>query len=168
MVHLSHPLGFLGSSDSKESACNAGDPGSILGLGRSPGEGIGYPLCYSWASLVAQMVKNLPAKWEFCVGKIPWRRAWQLPPVFLPGESPWTEKPGRLQSMGSYKVKHDWVTKHSTHHMRVVSLNFVQSLTEDYRLGGSHSVALKNWSTEVRVIGEEPEYIWIFWAWKYM
>ena len=46
---------------SKESACNAGDPSSILGLGRSPGEGIDYPLQYSWASLVAQMVKNLPA-----------------------------------------------------------------------------------------------------------
>ena len=48
----------------KESACNAGDPGSIPGLGRSTGEGIGYPLQYSWASLVAPMVKNLPAMWE--------------------------------------------------------------------------------------------------------
>ena len=45
----------------KESACNAGDPLSIYGLGRSPREGIGYPYQYSWASLVAQMVKNLPA-----------------------------------------------------------------------------------------------------------
>ena len=45
----------------KESACNAGDPSSILGLGRSPREGIDYPRQYSWASLVAQMVKNLPA-----------------------------------------------------------------------------------------------------------
>ena len=50
-----------GGSTGKESACNAGDPGSIPGLGRSPGEGIGYPLQYSWASLVAQLVKNLPA-----------------------------------------------------------------------------------------------------------
>ena len=56
--------GFLGSSASKESTCNAGDPGSILGSGRSPGEGIGYPLQYSWASLVAQLVKNPPAMWE--------------------------------------------------------------------------------------------------------
>ena len=48
----------------KECACNAGDPGSIPGLGRSPEEGIGYPLQYSWASLVAQLVKNLPAMWE--------------------------------------------------------------------------------------------------------
>ena len=52
------------SSFGKESACNAGDPGLILGLGRSPGEGIGYPLQYSWASLVAQMVKNLPVMQE--------------------------------------------------------------------------------------------------------
>ena len=48
----------------KESACNAGDPGSIPGLGRSPAEGIGYPLQYSWASLVTQLVKNSPAMWK--------------------------------------------------------------------------------------------------------
>ena len=52
---------FPGSSIGKESACNAGDPGSIPGSGRSPGEGIGYPLQYSWAFLVVQMVNNLPA-----------------------------------------------------------------------------------------------------------
>ena len=55
---------FPRGSDSKAPACNAGDPGSIPGLGRSPGEGIGYPLQYSWASLVAQLVKSRPAKWE--------------------------------------------------------------------------------------------------------
>ena len=54
--------GFPHSSVGKESACNEDDPGSILGLGRSPGEGIGYPLQYSWASLMAQLVKNLPKK----------------------------------------------------------------------------------------------------------
>ena len=47
-------LGFPGSSDGKESTCNAGDTSSIPGSGRSPGEGIGYPFEYSWASLVAQ------------------------------------------------------------------------------------------------------------------
>ena len=56
--------GFPGSSAGKESACNAGDPGSIPGSGSSPGEVIGYPVQYSWASLVAQTVKNLPAMWE--------------------------------------------------------------------------------------------------------
>ena len=56
--HLSRALRDPHSSVSKESACNAGDPGSIPGLGRSPGGGIGYPLQCSWASLVAQLAKN--------------------------------------------------------------------------------------------------------------
>ena len=54
-------MGFPGSSAVKESACNSGHPTLIPGLGRSVGEGIGYLLQYSWASLVAQTVKNLPA-----------------------------------------------------------------------------------------------------------
>ena len=52
--------GFPGNLAGKESACNAGDPSLIPRSGRYPGEGIGYPLQYSWASLVAQLVKNLP------------------------------------------------------------------------------------------------------------
>ena len=60
-------LGFPGSSVGKESACNAGDPSSIPGSGRSFGEGIGYPLQCSWASLVAQLVKTLPAMQETLV-----------------------------------------------------------------------------------------------------
>ena len=51
----------------KESTCNAGDPSSIPELGRSPGEGIGYPHLYSWASLVFQLVKKPPAMQETCV-----------------------------------------------------------------------------------------------------
>ena len=47
------------------------------------------------------------------VGKIPGRKAWQPTSVFLPGESPWTEESGGLQSMGSQRVEHDWVTKHT-------------------------------------------------------
>ena len=65
-------MGFLDSSVGKESACNAGDPGSIPGSGRSAGEGIGYPLHYSWASLVAQLVKNPPATWETWVPSLSW------------------------------------------------------------------------------------------------
>ena len=57
-------MDFPHGSDGKESACDTGDPGLIPGLGRSAGEGIGYPLQYSWASLVAQLVKNLPAMWD--------------------------------------------------------------------------------------------------------
>ena len=49
------------------------------------------------------------------VRKIPWRRAWPPTPVFLPGESPWTEVPGRLQSMGSQRVRHNWAAKHNKH-----------------------------------------------------
>ena len=85
---LKSSMGFPHSSVGKESACIAGDSGSIPGLGISPGEGIDYSLQYSWPSLVDQMVKNLPAMWETWVRKIPWRRAWQPTPVFLPGESP--------------------------------------------------------------------------------
>ena len=65
-------MGFPGSSAGKEYACNARDPGSIPGCGRSPGEGIGYTLQYSWASLVAQMVKNLPAMQESWVQSLVW------------------------------------------------------------------------------------------------
>ena len=102
-----HMGGLPGSSAGKKSACNAGDPSSIPGWGRSPGEGIGYLLQYSWASLVSQTVKNLPAMRETWIGKIPWRRAWQATPVFLSEESPWTEEPGRLQSMWSQRVEHN-------------------------------------------------------------
>ena len=57
-IHVTDPKS--GSSAGKESTCNAGDPSLIPGSGRSTGEGIGYPLQYSWASLIAQLVKNLP------------------------------------------------------------------------------------------------------------
>ena len=72
-------LGFLdnsgklsGNSVCKESFCNAGDPGSIPGSGRSSGEGIGYPPQYSWTSLVAQLVKNLPAMRKTWVRSLGW------------------------------------------------------------------------------------------------
>ena len=65
-------MGFPDSSVGKESACNAGGPGSIPGLGRSAGEEIGYPLQYYWASLVAQLVKNPPAMWETWVSSLGW------------------------------------------------------------------------------------------------
>ena len=82
-------MGFPHSSVGKESAGSARNPGSILGLGRSAGEVIGYPLQYSWASFVAQLVKNLPAMRETWfgpwTGKIPWRRERLATPVFWPG-----------------------------------------------------------------------------------
>ena len=78
---------------------------------------LGYmSFCY-WVSLVAQIVKNplqfRRLRFYSWVGKIPWRREWQPTPVFLPGESTWTEEPGKLQSMGSQRIGHDWATKHT-------------------------------------------------------
>ena len=71
-VQSSYLQGFLGSSAGKEPACNAGDPSSIPESGSSCGEGIGYPLQYSWASLVAQMAKNQPAMLETWVQFLGW------------------------------------------------------------------------------------------------
>ena len=65
-------MGLPGTSAGKESACNAEDACSVPELGRSPGEGIGYPLQYSWASLVIQLVKNLPAMRETWVQSLGW------------------------------------------------------------------------------------------------
>ena len=66
-------MGFPGSSAGKESSCNTGDLGLIPGSERPTKEGIGYPLQYPWASLVAQTVKNLPAMWETCVLSLGWK-----------------------------------------------------------------------------------------------
>ena len=95
-------MGFPGSSAGKESTCNAGDSSSIPELGRSPGEGIGYPLQYSWSSLVAQKLKIIYLQCgrpglDLWVRKIPWRRDRLPTPVFWPGEfhglySPWCRK----------------------------------------------------------------------------
>ena len=84
--------GFPDSSVGKELTCNAGDHRWIPGPGSSPGEGIGYPLRDSWASLVAQLVKNLPATQETWIQSLGWEdpleKEWQPTPGFLPGESP--------------------------------------------------------------------------------
>ena len=87
-------LGFPGNSAGKESACNAGDPGSIPGSGRSAGEGIGYPLQYSWASLVAQLVKNPAAMRETWVRSLGWEdpleKGKATHSTILAWRSPWT------------------------------------------------------------------------------
>ena len=67
-----YTLLFPDSSVGKESTCNAGNPSSISGLGRSSGEGIGYPLQCSWAALMAQLVKHPPAVWETWVQSLGW------------------------------------------------------------------------------------------------
>ena len=94
------------SSAGRKSTCNAGDPGSIPGLGRSPGEGIGCPLPYSWASLVAQTVKNSPAMQEPRVQSLGWKDPLEKG-MATSFSIPWIKKPGRLQSTGLQRVRHD-------------------------------------------------------------
>ena len=103
--------GFPESPVDKESACSAGDPGLTPGLGRSTGKGIGYPLEYSWASLVAQLVKNLPGMWETWVRSLgqedPLEKEMATHSSTLAWKIPWREESGGLQSMGLQRVRHD-------------------------------------------------------------
>ena len=96
---------FLDSSVGKESACNAADPSSISGSGRPAGEGIGYPLQYSWASMVAQLVKNPPAMWETWVQSMGWEDPLEKGKAthssFWPGEF-----------HGLYRVRQEWLQNH--------------------------------------------------------
>ena len=93
----------------KKPTCNTGVPVSIAGLGRSPGEGICYPLQYSWASLVAQLVKNPPAMggtWVRSLGcEDPLKKGKATHSSILAWRIPWT-----VQSTGSQRVRHDWAT----------------------------------------------------------
>ena len=104
--------GFPHSSVGKESTCNAGYPVSIPGSGRSPGERIGYPLQYSWASLVAQLAKNPPAMWETWVQSVSWENPLEKGKAahsnILAWRILWT-----IESMGSHGVGHDRGLSHS-------------------------------------------------------
>ena len=105
----SSKMGFLGSSAVKESACNAGDLSPIPESGRSPGEGIGYPCQYSWAFLVAWVVKNLPATQET------WVR-------FLGWEDPLEEGMANQYSILAWRILMDrgawWATVHGVARVR--------------------------------------------------
>ena len=110
-------LGFPGSSAGKESACDAGDPGSVPGSESCPGEGI---VTYSsllglpwWLRKQRIHLQCGRPRFNPLVGKIPWRRAWQPIPVFLPGEPLWTEGPGGLQSKGSQRLGQNAQQVHS-------------------------------------------------------
>ena len=110
-------MNFPGNSAGKESTCNAGDPGLILGREdplekeQATHSGIhGLPWWLRQSSICLQCRRPGFNPW---VGKIPWRRAWQSTPVFLPGESPWTEEPGGLQSIGSQRAGHKRTAKDS-------------------------------------------------------
>ena len=111
---------FPGGSDGKESVCSVGDPGSIPGLGRFPGEGNGYPLHSSWL----ENPKNRGA-WWVTVHRVAknwtWLSNWHYTTTHsstLAWRIPWTEDPGGLQIMRSKRVRHDWVTNTFTYIIR--------------------------------------------------
>ena len=107
-------LGFPHSSVVKASVCNAGDTSLIPGSGRSPGEGIGYPLQYSWASLLVQTLKNLPANagdlrdpgWILVLGRSPGGGHGNLL-QYSCLENLMDRGTLRAQSMGSQRVRHN-------------------------------------------------------------
>ena len=106
-------LGFPDSSAGKESACNAEDPSLILGSGRSAGEGIGYPLQYFWASLVAQLVKNLPAMQETWVRSLGW-------------EDPLEKGKATHSSTLTWRIP--WTTFHGVTKSRTLLSNWIELL----------------------------------------
>ena len=102
-------MGILNGSIGKESTCNAGDPSSIPGSGRSAGEGIGYPLQYSWASLVVQLVKNLPVMRETRVQFLGWEDPLEKGKATHSSILAY-RIPGTIQFLGSQRISYDCVT----------------------------------------------------------
>ena len=106
LANLKRKKGFPDSSVGKESDCNAGDSGTIPGSGRSPGEGIGYPLQYSWASLVAQLVKDLPAMQETWVRSLGQEDPLEKGKATHSSILAW-RIPRTVESMGWQRVRHN-------------------------------------------------------------
>ena len=109
-------VGFPDSSVGTESTCNAGDPGLIPGLGRSPWRKDRLPIPVFWASLVAQKVKNPPAMLETWVRSLGWEdpqeKGMATYSCILAWRIPWTEEPGGQHSMASQRFGHDWAHTH--------------------------------------------------------
>ena len=104
---------------------NARDEGSIPGWGRSPGEGSGNPLQYSWDFSCAHSIKNLPAMQETWVQSLGQEDLLEKEVVthssILAWRIPWTEQPGGLQSTGLQRVGHDWATSLTSHTIKGLS-----------------------------------------------
>ena len=116
--------GFPGSSVGKESTFNAGDPGLIPGMGRSTGEGICYPLQYSWASFMAPLEKNPPAMWETWVQFLGWEHPPEKGKATHSSILAWRIL-GTIQSMGSQRVRPDLVTfTHAYTHILFLHVNW--------------------------------------------
>ena len=123
-------MGFPGSSAGKESTWNAGDHSSIAGSGISPREGIGYPLQYSWASLVVQLVKNTSAMRETWVWSLnlkdPLEEGIATHSSILAWRIPMDKGAWRASPWG-HGVGHDWATKHGTAHGNSI-LHFLSTI----------------------------------------
>ena len=112
------------SSVGKESACSAGDPGWIPGSGRSPGEGIGYPLQCSWTSLVAQVVKNPPAMWETWVWSLYW-------------EDPLEKEKATLSSILAWRIPWTTQSMESQSRTRLSDFHFQQKCLRRWKSNAS-------------------------------
>ena len=133
------------SSAGKQSTCNVGDPGSIPGSGRSLGEGIGYPLQCSWASLLAKLVKNPPAMRETWVRSL----GWEINPLEK-GKPTWVFWPGEFhgQSMGSLRVRHNWAT------FTTLKKNLIQLPNTKCNEGKNSFLLCVGWATFTSLTGE--------------
>ena len=114
-------MGFPDSSAGKESTCTSGDPSLIPGSGRSPGEGIGYPLQYSWATIWWLRQRNLPATQEIWIRSLGWEAPLEEGMAThssnLAWETSWTEEP-RSVSRFSHSVVSDSLRPHESQHAR--------------------------------------------------
>ena len=145
--------GFPDSSAGKEPACNAGELSSIPGLGRSPGEGIGYPFQYLWTSLLFQMVRNPSAMQKTWVWSLDWEdplKEGMTTYSILAWRIPWTEEPGGLYSPWGRRVGRDWVTKHRTTQRILFSIVQPIFLNLVYL---SHDGYLPDWSQQASSCG---------------
>ena len=131
VIWRSPPGGFPDSSVGKESACKAGDSGSIPGSGRSTGEGIGYPLQYSWVSLVVQLVKNPSAVWETWFRSLGWEDTLEK------GKATHSSVSGLQNSMDytvhGVTVGYDWTTVTSLHFHQGADLRLCVQKGEHWR-----------------------------------
>ena len=131
---------FPKGSAGKESASNAGDSGLIPRLGSSPGEGIGYPLQYSWAPLVAQTVKNLLAMRETWVWSLGWKdRLEECMTTHSSILALGIPMNGGLQFTGSQRVRHDWATNHSTAHSWLITTIEIITIVYIYYYNYTHT-----------------------------
>ena len=152
------------------------------GFQQDTGRGLHWNMFFSYgllrASLLTQMVKNPPTTWETWIWSLGWEdplvMIWQPTPVFLHGESPWTEEPVGLQSMGLQRVRHDWALTHqapqfhgrvfmclSKHRRSNILLpeNLISVAWVDFQRWGNSS---ENISHSVTLRSEPPEYLACF------